>query len=89
MKDRTHGIFLQKASETEDTNTAQLCDFGYDSSQQSYSDAPTVGVFMYSLKMEAEPGTWCRAGVWDRVIYEGAPEAVAASAAGAGLSLFS
>lgn len=42
MKDRTHGMFLQKASEMDDTNTAQLCDFGYDSSQQSHSDAPTV-----------------------------------------------
>lgn len=38
--------------------------------------------------MEAESGTWCRTGEWDRVIYEETPEAVAVNAAGTGLSLF-
>lgn len=44
-----------------------------------------------SFKMEADPGTWCRAGDWDCVFYEEAPEVeggrggvVAASAAGTG-----
>lgn len=41
---------------------------------------------MLSFKMEADPGTWCRAGDWDCMIYEEAPEVegVAASAAGTG-----
>ena len=60
MKDRTHGIFLQKKTpEIKDTNihnTALLISIFI----VIHYSFPKVMIF--NVKLEADPGTWCRAG---------------------------
>lgn len=92
MKDRTHGIFSGSASNTGHKQAPRSAaslprsEIRVTPGSLRFSPQQACSRSVLGFETEADPGTWCRAGGWDCVIYEEAPEVegVAASAAGTG-----